>query len=215
MAARGQFRGQNAPMPASSTLAVRAERLAFAHPGLTVLSDLSFEIRPGLAWVRGGDGRGKTTLLRLIAGELVPSAGTLERRVGTAYFERPDDPAHDAIVAKDWLAARQARLPGWQPEAAAHCIEALRLGEHLAKPMYMLSTGSRRKVGLVAAAAGGAPLTLVDMPFAALDAPAVRAVTGLLAEAAAQGERAWVVADHELPQALAGVALSALIDLGD
>lgn len=202
-------------MCASSIAAVCADRLAFAYPGLTVVSGLSFEIRPGLTWVRGGDGRGKTTLLRLIAGELVPSGGAMTRRAGPLYFERPEDPAHDATVAQDWLAALQARLPAWQPEAAAACIEALRLGEHLAKPMHMLSTGSRRKVGLVAAAAGGASLTLVDMPFAALDGPAVRAVTSLLAEAAAQDRRAWVVADHELPQALVGMPLASVIDLGD
>lgn len=194
---------------------VRAQGLRFDFPGFTLLSGLSFEIRPGLTWVRGGDGRGKTTLLRLIAGELAPTAGSLERAGVPCGFEHPEDPAHDAVVARDWLAACQARHPGWQPVVAAHAVEALRLQEHLAKSLRMLSTGSRRKVGLVAALACGAPLTLVDMPFAALDLPSVRVVTGWLQEAAAQRGRAWVVADHELPEALADVPLAGLIDLGD
>ncbi|HNW64474.1 MAG TPA: ABC transporter, partial [Piscinibacter sp.] len=79
---------------------------------------------------------------------------------------------------------------------------------------YMLSTGSRRKAGLVAAAASCAPLTLVDMPYAALDAPSSRRVTRLLADAAAQATRAWVIADHERPAALAGLRLT-VVDLGD
>ncbi|MEY8877526.1 MAG: hypothetical protein AB9M60_13530, partial [Leptothrix sp. (in: b-proteobacteria)] len=85
-------------------------------------------------------------------------------------------------------------------------------------PLFMLSTGSRRKVGLVAAAASGAALTLVDNPFAALDAPARQLWLQVLSEAAADRTRAWVVADHDVPTAWvasAPPALAGVIDLGD
>ncbi|BDI05009.1 cytochrome c biogenesis ATP-binding export protein CcmA [Sphaerotilus microaerophilus] len=194
---------------------VSAERLTFAHPGVTVFADLGFTLSPGLTLVRGGDGRGKTTLLRLLAGELAPTGGTLSRRVGSLWWEQPGEPAHDAVVAREWLAERQAHFAGWRVDVAEALVEAFGLGEHLGKRMEMLSAGSRRKVGLVGAAASGATLTLLDTPWAALDARSARVLDELLAEAADDEARLWVVADHERPASLADVTWAGCIDLGD
>jgi ABC-type cobalamin/Fe3+-siderophores transport system ATPase subunit len=76
--------------------------------------------------------------------------------------------------------------------------------------MYMLTAGSKRKVWLSAAFAAGTPLTLIDQPFAALDAPSMRFLTELLQDAASHPSRAWVIADYEAP---AGVELASIIDL--
>ncbi len=206
----GDFQVSGQPVPT-----VSADRLAFAHPGVTVFADLTFALHPGLTLVRGGDGRGKTTLLRLLAGELAPTGGTLSRQVGSLWWEQPGEPAHDAVVARDWLARRQALFVGWRSEVVEALVEAFGLGEHLGKRMEMLSTGSRRKVGLVGAAASGAALTLLDTPWAALDARSGRVLDELLAEAAEDPARLWVVAGHAQPAGLADVPWSGCIDLGD
>lgn len=202
--------------PGGTSLRVEAEGLTFAHPGQAVLfGPLAFEIRPGLTLLRGGDGRGKTTLLRLLAGELAPTAGVLHRKPDTVWWELPGEPAHDDVVARDWLAQRQTRFAGWNDDVADALIEAFGLGEHLGKRMEMLSTGSRRKVGLVGAAASGAALTLLDMPWAALDARSARVLDELLAEAADDALRLWLIADHERPTGLADLCWAGCIDLGD
>ncbi len=194
---------------------VTAQDLALSFAGHRVLQGLSFAIAPGLTLVRGGDGRGKTTLLRLLAGELAPSAGALRREAGTVWFEHPADETQNAVVAQAWLDERRAHHPAWNANLAEALADALGLAEHLPKPLYMLSAGSRRKVGLVGAAASGAALTLLDGPFAALDARSCRVLEQLLAEAAADRTRAWVLADYALPAALAEVPLVGLIALGD
>jgi len=167
------------------------------------------KIAPGLTLLRGGEGRGKTRLLHQLASE----------RPDDCFFEHPADAGHDAVVAQAWLAHLQQRFAAsWQPAVAAALIEGFGLAEHMAKPLFMLSAGSRRKVGLVAAAASGAALTLLDTPYAALDARSSRLLSELLTEAATLTEgsgRAWVLADYELPAALAGLRLAGLIDLGD
>lgn len=179
-------------------------------PGCTE-RPLSFTLEAGLSLVRGGEQRGKTSLLRLLA-----ERAAAPQQAIACFLQDPTDQAHDPVVAGAWLEAlRQRFAAGWNEATAAALVEALALAEHMAKPLYMLSAGSRRKVGLVAAAASGARLTLLDQPYAALDARSARLLSELLAEAAQGRERAWVLADYELPAALAGVRLAATIDLGD
>jgi energy-coupling factor transporter ATP-binding protein EcfA2 len=91
-------------------------------------------------------------------------------------------------------------------------VEGLALTEHRAKRLFMLSTGSRRKVWLAAAFASGAAVTLLDDPFAALDKPSIGFVTELLQEAAGHSSRGWVVTGYAAPD---GVTLAATLDLGD
>lgn len=162
--------------------------------------------KPGLSFVRGGEGRGKSRLLA----QLKAQADAAGRSV---WLEQPAEAQHDQVVARAWLAQR--RGAGWNAGVEQALVEAFALAEHLDKPIYMLSAGSRRKLGLVGAAASGSALTLLETPYAALDARSARVLTELLVEAAEGSERAWVLADYELPPGLVGVPLAATLDLGD
>jgi energy-coupling factor transporter ATP-binding protein EcfA2 len=98
---------------------------------------------------------------------------------------------------------------------ARRCIEGLALNAHLEKSLFMLSTGTRRKLWLTAALAGNAELVLLDMPYAALDAASCRALNALLTEKAAQALQAWVIADYTLPEGLSQAVLAGVVDLGE
>ena len=207
-------------MPA---IVLRAQDLGYAYPQRRLFHQLSFELPAGLSLVRGGDGSGKTTLLRLLAGELPQDGGSLWLQ-GISLDEQPaayraqvfrvDHQASglDQISPKAYLAALRERYPDFDEAGLPALIDGLGLGPHWQKPMYMLSTGSRRKVGLAAAFAAGAALTLLDEPFAALDRPSINFVLALLQQAAADLARAWVVADYQAPP---GLALASLLDLPD
>jgi ABC-type multidrug transport system ATPase subunit len=192
-----------------------ARDLVLARGGVRVIDRLSFDVGPGLTLVLGGDGRGKTSLLRLMAGALAPDAGTLRVRGSVPYAPEPNDAAHDEAVALDWLARERAAHAGWDVALEADLLEAFALREHLGKELFRLSTGSRRKLGLVAAFAAGATLALLDTPFAGLDGPSRTVLGELLADAAGHATRGWVVADHALPPSLAGLRLAGTIDLGE
>lgn len=201
--------------PVQSPALVDALQICIAAADGAALQGLSFSIAPGLTVLRGGEGRGKTTLLRLLSGQLAPAAGTLENRARSVFHHDPRERLADAVVARQWLQQLQPVFADWQAAAVDDLVEAFGLDEHIDKPLYMLSTGSRRKVGLVAAAASRADLVLLDTPFAALDAPSCRLLTDLLQEAADSRAQAWVLADYELPAGMAPGRLAALIDLGD
>lgn len=202
---------------------LEVEGLSFAYPGRGVFSELSLRIPAGVTLVRGGDGRGKTTLLRLLAADLPADARTL-RAGGVEHRARPDDyqrqvfwidprtPTFDRLTAVEFLDAQRARWPAFDAALLDDLIDGLALTPHAGKQLFMLSTGSRRKVWLAAAFASGALLTLLDDPFGALDRPSIRFVTALLADAAADRARAWVFSGYEAPE---GVPLASVVDLGD
>lgn len=193
---------------------IELDALAFGHDGRPLLSGLKSQITAGVTLVRGGDGRGKTTLLRLLAQELKPDSGKLGMPAGpvqifrtdpgTLAFEQFAIPAYFQSLKPVYPLFNEVRLPA--------LIEGLGLQPHLHKQLFMLSTGTKRKVWLAAAFASGAAVLLLDEPFAALDGPSMAFVTTLLQQASVQTRQAVVVADYEAP---AGVGLAGVIDLGD
>ena len=130
------------------------------------------------------------------------------------FWSNPRTDAFDQVTVLDYLASLHPRYPAFDQQAIPALLESLSLIEHRHKPLYMLSTGSKRKVWLTAAFASGAALTLLDDPFAALDKVSIGLVLQLLEkEAAKQGAaRAWMMADYEAPGKL---PLAGVITLGD
>lgn len=197
--------------------------LGFGYPEHVLFSQWSASVAPGVTAVLGGDGCGKTTLLRLLAGELAADSGELcingislkknprdyRRQV---FWTEPRTDAFDQLTPAQFFDSQRSTYAGFDNDMLDMCVNGLALAPELSKQLFMLSTGSKRKVWLAAAFASGAALTLLDMPFAALDKPSIAYVLSLLQEAANHPARAFVVADYVAP---AGVPFAATIDLGD
>ena len=155
-------------------------------PSTPLLQWQGLHILPGLNAVTGDEGSGKTWLLRQL-GQSTPDALWLDLRL----------PEHDEHTPEQVWSDLQAGHPRWNEALRADLTEALGLTEHLGKRLFMLSTGSRRKVGLVALLASGATVTCIDQPYSALDMASVRALREFLADMADHTSRAWLVADYE------------------
>lgn len=199
------------------------EGLSFNYPGCPLWSGLDLSIPPGVTLICGGDGCGKSTLLRLLAGELRAQAGRFALYgaavdpLQTSYRQQAfwadiRSEAFEQITPLAYFTTLRPRYPNWDAAAVTGLVEGLSLTPHLNKPIYMLSTGSKRKVWLTAALAAGAALTFIDEPFAALDKPSIQFLSSRFSEAARHPTRAWVLADYDAP---GDVPLAARIDLPD
>lgn len=205
------------------SILLQADGLHFSYPQRSLFENWSAHITPGLTLVQGGDGCGKTTLLRLLAGELKADAGQLQidgidlALQGAAYRQHvfwvdPRSDAFDQIRVRDYFASLPARHPGFDVQTLATLIAGWSLAPHLDKHFYMLSSGSRRKVWLAAAFASNATVTLLDDPFAALDGASIAYLMTLLEQAAIDPVRGLILAHYAAP---GKVALAATIALGD
>ncbi len=193
---------------------LRIEHLLFSHPDAPapLFQSLSGQIPAGTALVCGDESTGKSTLLRLLAGRLAPQGGRLSwqdaplRSADVAWFD-PLEPSRNEHTVQRVLA--EVVTPAGQP-ALPELLDGLSLEPHLHKPLYQLSTGSRRKVFIAAALAAQAPVTLLDQPFMALDQPSIAFICSRLAHAAQARDRLVLLADYAAPE---GLALSATLDL--
>ncbi|MGJ7496773.1 ABC transporter ATP-binding protein [Variovorax sp. RT4R15] len=202
---------------------LQVEGLRFAYPGQPPLADgWSARIGAGVTLLHGDTGSGKSTLLRILAGVL-PASGRL-MLAGTRLDAAPDayrrnvffcDPAteqFDEMTVHACTAALRGDDPRFDDALWRALVEGFALAPHIDKKLYMLSTGSRRKVYLAAALASGRALTLLDEPAGALDAASIRCLWRTLGGfgAAEQPGRAIVVAGSE---AIDAVPLAATIGL--
>jgi ABC-2 type transport system ATP-binding protein len=195
--------------------------LRFAYEGQPALvADWSADIQPGVTQLHGDTGSGKSTLLRVMAGTLRASgrlvldglsldadAQAYRRKV---FFVESTTDAFDQMTARECRASLTAD-DGHVDEAPwQELVEGFGLAPHLHKPLYMLSTGSKRKVWLATALASTRALTLLDEPTGGLDASSVACLAGALTALADSPDRAIVVASAER---IGHVPLTATIEL--
>lgn len=179
-------------------MSLSADALACERGGLRLFSDLGFTLRAGdLLRVRGPNGSGKTSLLRILAGLTRPVAGAVRwrgRALDEEYGREMLFIGHAAAVSDDLtvLENLEFTLDLFQVSATqGKCKEALGLFglERVAHvPARYLSQGQRRRAALARLAlAREVPLWLLDEPFAALDTEAVERVSAIAAAHLAAG----------------------------
>ncbi len=186
---------------------IRGERPLFSGIDLAV---------DGGEWlhVRGANGVGKTSLLRLLAGLAQPADGEItwqgEPIGASAAAYRADllFLGHQGALKDDLSALENIELAGaldGSPPARADVLAALRrfgLQGREDLPVRVLSAGQKRRVLLARLLTRKAKLWVLDEPFTALDARAVTMLSELIGEHLGQGGMA-VVTSHQ-PISVAG-----------
>ncbi len=164
---------------------------------------------PGVTWVRGANGCGKTTLLECLAGiepyergSIVlraPSADLSLARSRNAYLECvfyvPNRlEIHPGVTIGDFSALVRHGKGDIDADAVTALAEAFGVYAAPTRAVSNLSFGTQKKLMLALALASDCPVMLLDEPTEGLDAAAVAVFeAGLRARA----DRLWIVASHD------------------
>jgi putative spermidine/putrescine transport system ATP-binding protein len=163
---------------------VDVQGVSKSYGGRTVLARLDLDMADGeLICLLGPSGCGKTTLLRIIAGFIVPDTGALlvggrdltglppsARRMGMvfqAYSLFPNMTAFDNVRFGPRVAGEKRET---QNKRAKELLELVGLGSHMQKFPHQMSGGQQQRVALARALAVQPQVLLLDEPLSALDA---------------------------------------------
>ncbi len=156
--------------------------------GREVFSGLDFEAASGQALaVTGPNGSGKTSLLRLIAGLLAPSAGSIDLEGREIELTLPEqshylghrDALKPALSVLENLSFWRDFLGG-DAGAGEQTLAQIGLGHAAHLPAAYLSAGQRRRLSIGRLLAVRRPVWLLDEPTSALDAAGQDLFAGLM-----------------------------------
>jgi ABC-2 type transport system ATP-binding protein len=187
--------------------AVRTEGLTKVFGAVRAVEDLDLVIERGEVFgYLGPNGAGKTTTIRLLLDFLRPTRGRavvlggsggdpeVRRRIGYLPGDLHLDPTYSAADVIDFF----GRLRGGVDRAWVGAL-CERFGLDPTRPVGELSTGNRRKVGLVQAFMNRPELLLLDEPTSGLDPLLQHEFNGLVREMAAGGATV-LLSSHVLPE---------------
>jgi ABC-type Mn2+/Zn2+ transport system ATPase subunit len=185
------------------------EGLVASYGGPVVLSGVTFDTEQGeRIGVLGPNGGGKSTLFRVLLGELRPLRGSVRRPPRLGFVpqterSRLDYPVSALDVA---LMGTLSRVPWWRPvgrrerRAALAALDRVGLAALADEQFGELSGGQRQRVLVARALVQDAPVVLLDEPFSGVDQTSADLLERLFGDLAGVG-RALLVATHDLEQA--------------
>ena len=168
--------------PSKMPTMLRIDNLGKRYENHLVFQGLTHSFEPGCVALCEEESTGKSTLLAILAGAMAPSSGDvwidghslahapLQAKARLAYV--PDNClVHPTLTGRELLEQVASEKQVALDDSVLDLADRLGLGPHLDKRFEQMSTGTRRKVFLTAAALGDPAVIIADGPSNGLDSP--------------------------------------------
>jgi heme exporter protein A len=147
-----------------------------------VFLPVSFALGAGrLLLITGANGSGKTTLIRMLAGALTPSHGSIDRRVDDRLYL-----GHQLAIKDDLSVIENIefmrKFIGTTREATSDIVRRVGLRRVAQQLARTLSAGQRKRCALARLLLSDAPLWLLDEPYSNLDRQGMAMLDAMLRE---------------------------------
>ncbi len=196
-----------------TNLTVEASELTRLYGGREAVSNVSFELKQGeVLGFLGPNGAGKSTTMKMLTGNLAPSAGSV-RICGIDMIENPKEakaligylpemrPLYKEFTVDEYLtiAARLHRVAGKNIKKAVETAKERCGLTHMSKRLIEnLSNGYQQRVGIAQAIIHNPMVVILDEPTVGLDPIQIRDIRALIREIG--GERSVILSTHILPE---------------
>lgn len=190
---------------------VEANSISKEFGNVKALSDLNLNVKPGEIYgLLGPNGAGKSTLIKIIAGLLSPSSGSL-RVMGMDPSTNPigvkskigyvseNSTLYDSLTPRDFfefVSSIRKTDPKLASERVKTLIPAFGIDEFFDSPIATLSMGTKQKISIIAALLHEPPLLLLDEPLNGLDARSSRIVKDIISLHAMRNRGAVLFSTH-------------------
>jgi tungstate transport system ATP-binding protein len=199
------------PPDGSAILPIQGKDLAFERGSRRILQGIDIEIGgQGTLVLIGPNGAGKSVLVRVLAGLVEPTAGSVtwagippDRRRAPKIgfvFQRPVHLRRSALANVTYALAIAGVPKAERSERALAALARARISHLAQSPARVLSGGEQQLLAIARALATGPEILILDEPTSALDPAATTAIEGLLVAIRSEGVPV-VLITHDLGQA--------------
>ncbi|HEX6574407.1 MAG TPA: ABC transporter ATP-binding protein [Gemmatimonadaceae bacterium] len=194
----------------TASAVIKVDRVSRWFGSVVAVSDVSFDIGPGITGLLGPNGAGKTTLLRVMTGLAETSSGTvtmfgepvrdnppLYRRIGVMSEH---ETVYDFMTGRQFvkMMGQVRKVPNIE-KAADHAIGLVELADAQHRPMRTYSRGMRQRMRLAATLVHDPEVLILDEPLNGAD-PRQRVHFKRLLQQLAQSGRTIVLSSHILEE---------------
>jgi len=196
-----------------NTVTVEASDLTRAYGGRAVVSDVNFNLNKGeVLGFLGPNGAGKSTTMKMLTGNLAPTAGTVKicgidmienpREAKALIGYLPETPPLYRELTVDEMLALSARIHGIPRAKVKRAVDVVKertgLTEMGRRLCENLSTGYQQRVGIAQAIIHHPMVVVLDEPTRGLDPIQIRDIRALIKELG--GEHSVILSTHILPE---------------